>query len=81
MSSYKDEEQKSFPARLKKCVKILCNADHRDPSLPKLSDSEVVLMKSLFKNKMTSGDKKLLLVENVLFHNVLRKLAKYLNRV
>ena len=28
LSSHKDGEEKSFAARLKKCVKILCNANH-----------------------------------------------------
>ena len=77
----KDGKDNSFVHKLKKCIKILYNADRRDPSLPKLSDSEVVLMKCFFKNKMRNCDEKLLLVENVLFHNVLRKLAKYFNGV
>ena len=72
LSSEKNGKEKSFADRLKKSVKILSCG---------LSDSEVVLMKSFFKNKMTSGDEKLLLAENVLLHYVLMKLAKYLNRV
>ena len=79
-SSVKNGQDNFFVGKLKKCVKILCNADRQDPSLLKLLASEVVLMKSFFKNRMRNCDEKLLLVENILFHNVLRKLAKYLSR-
>ena len=55
-SSVKNGKDNSFVGKLKKCVKILCNANHRDPSLPTLLASEVVLMKSFFKNRMRNCD-------------------------
>ena len=70
-----------FVTRLKKSVKTLLKVDSRDSNLPKLLNSEVILIKSFFKNRMTANDERLFLVENVLFHNALRKIAKYLKRI
>ena len=58
-------------------VKSVCNADTRDESIPKFTQTEKALMKVFYKNK---HDRRFMLVENHVFLNILRKLSKYLKK-
>ena len=62
-------------------MKSLCNADDRDESIPKFTDTEKTIMKIFYKDKQRHHDTRFMMVENNIYLNILRKLSKYLKRL
>ena len=60
-------------------MKSICKADVRDHMLPNFTETEFNLMKAFYKGK-TTHDVKYLMVEDVIFLNIMRKLSKYLKK-
>ena len=73
-------QNNDFHKKLQKLMKTICKADSRDQTLPRFTDTEYNLMKTLYKKKATSHDIRYLMVENVIFLNIMRKLSKYLKK-
>ena len=72
---------KTFGEKFKKLMKSLCNADDRDESIPKFTDTEKTIMKIFYKDKQRHHDTCFMMVENNIYLNILRKLSKYLKRL
>ena len=68
-----------FCHKLQKLMKSICKADIRDHTLPNFTETEYNLM-IFYKGKSTSHDMKYLMVESVIFLNIMRKLSKYLKK-
>ena len=68
-----------FCHKLQKLMKSICKADVRDHTLPNFTGTEYNLMKAFYKGKATSHDMKYLMVEDVIFLNIMQKLSKYFN--
>ena len=66
-----------FSEKLQKLMKSICKADTRDSTIPCFTDTEYMLMKSFYKRKATAHDINDLMVEDVIFLNIIRKLSKY----
>ena len=62
-------------------MKALCMADKRDTSLPCFNETELLLMKNFYKQKIKVHDLYFLLIENNVFLNVMRKMSKYLKNM
>ena len=62
-------------------MKALCMADKRDTSLPRFNETELLLMKNFYKQKIKVHDLYFLLIENNVFLNVMRKMSKYLKNM
>ena len=58
-------------------MKSICKADTSDSTIPRFTDMEYMLMKSFYKRKATAHDINDLMVEDVIFLNIIRKLSKY----
>ena len=66
----------NFRHKLQKLIKSICKADVRDHTLPNFTETEFNLMKAFYKGKTTSHDMKYLMVEDVIFLNIMQKLSK-----
>lgn len=74
-------ENSDFIHKLRNLMKSIYKADKRDETLSNFTDTEYMLMKSFFKHKTTPHDLKYLMVENILFLNIIIKLSKYLKKI
>ena len=72
---------RSFGKKLKKLMKSLCNADARDESIPKFTNTERTIMKIFYKDKQFDHDMRFMMVENNIYLNILRKMSKYLKKL
>ena len=60
-------------------MKSICKVDVRDHTLPNFTETEYEL-KAFYKGKTTSHDVKYVMVESVIFLNIMQKLSKYLKK-
>ena len=72
---------KSFEKKLKKLMKSLCDADTRDESIPRFTNTERTIMKIFYKDKQFDHDTRFMMVENNIYLNILRKMSKYLKKI
>ena len=66
----------AFGEKLKKLMKSICNADDRDESIPKFTNTEKTIMKIFYKDKQRHHDTRFMMVENNIYLNILRELSK-----